>query len=398
MLSAVNQDGNLVLLTRRFSRRELQALKETDKFYCRDCREPLVLKIGTKITPHFAHHSRSQCSAYSEPESEMHLLGKKDLYRWLTGQGLDVSIEHYLPPIQQRADLLVRKYGQLFAIEYQCSPIPPAQLLKRSKGYKSQHIIPVWILGGLPFRKTHQGHYICSEFQLSFLHHARKEDFYLFSYQPFSKRICILSHLIPASTVKFHARYEEKPLTAFHFPFTDIQFHIDQAALSLPDWLEARRKWIEAKLQYGKTFQDPFLRRVYESGHHPLLLPPVIGLPLVKMALCRQHPAEWQFYYWLAVLKNFPQHEWLALDEMMARFSQRIRKNEIQLRESPFIYEKEVRRLMLYEYTQMLIGLGYMKGNGAGKYTVHKKISFPKNREELESMEQNLCLRWPPIR
>ncbi|GER67367.1 competence protein [Weizmannia acidilactici] len=400
MLSALNQRGELVMLTKRFTRNELQNLRASNTFYCRDCREPLILKIGNQITPHFSHYRHSDCVNSSEPESPMHLQGKKDLYLWLKGQDLEVTLEQYIPSIQQRADLLVRKNGQLFAVEYQCSPIPFRQIMKRTEGYKSLNILPVWILGGYPCRKeAGKGPdvFTCTDFQLYFLRYIRKHYFYLFSYFPKKQALCMLFRMVPASSRRFHALYDEKPLSSFAFPFTDVQFHTKTFPLSLVDWFSERRNWIRMKVQFGKAFLDPFLRQVYESGLHPLFLPSFIGLPLKQMAICKQHPVVWQFYVWKDFSSAIMQKACVSLDEMVSLFFRRVGKKEIELRKTPFVHEKNVVKVMLFEYAQTLTRLGYWEEAGKTKYMMNKNICFPKNMEELDGMEHNITLRLPPI-
>lgn len=41
--------------------------------FCPGCDSPLVAKCGTIISPHWAHHARPDCDAWSEPESAWHL-------------------------------------------------------------------------------------------------------------------------------------------------------------------------------------------------------------------------------------------------------------------------------------------------------------------------------------
>lgn len=391
LLSALNERGEMIMLTERFTRLNLQQLKTSHTFYCRDCREPLILKIGSHVTPHFSHYRHSTCATFSEPESPMHLQGKKDLFLWLRGQGLDVSLEQYFPSIRQRADLVVRKYRQLFAIEYQCSPIPFGRLMERTAGYRRLGILPVWILGGMPFRspgKEAERVYRCSDFQLSFLRHTR-HHFYLFSYAPGKRKVCLLSHMMPVSAKTFRACYAEKPLSAFSFPFTDDQFSLVSAPVPLPEWFAERRRWIGLKIQFGKAFQDPFLRHVYEAGMHPVSLPPFIGLPLLHMAACKQHPVEWQFYVWLDALFALRTNAAVSLDELLRLFTVRMEKKEIEFRKSPYVRERNAAKAMIYEYAQLLVQLGLWSKGKAG-YHMNKNVFAPKNTEELEHMERHL--------
>ena len=56
---------------------------------------------------HFAHKKEDSCLAFYEAESMYHRHGKELLYRWFKRQNFHVDIEHYLPEIQQRPDILI---------------------------------------------------------------------------------------------------------------------------------------------------------------------------------------------------------------------------------------------------------------------------------------------------
>lgn len=116
--------------------------KKSDNFSCPVCKEKVVLKKGTIMSPHFSHQKNSNCiTLIEEGETEEHLLGKQQLYFFTRSN--KTLVENYLPKIKQRPDLLYKN----LAIEFQCSPININKLEHRIHGYEKQQIKSLWILG-----------------------------------------------------------------------------------------------------------------------------------------------------------------------------------------------------------------------------------------------------------
>lgn len=114
---------------------------------CPGCQDPVFLKRGSKILPHFAHYAGADCRQFSEGETTRHLLGKQRLYAWLTDQNIPVEMEAWLPELKQRPDLLVTYDNRKIALEYQCSPIPFSRLKERTDGYTQNGYEVYWICG-----------------------------------------------------------------------------------------------------------------------------------------------------------------------------------------------------------------------------------------------------------
>lgn len=124
--------------------------KQADRkmtYICPVCKEKVILKRGKINVPHYAHRQDSQCRSNLEGESLEHMKGKYDLYEWLLRLGLMAELEVYLPAINQRADILFQWKSQYYAIEYQCSAIPPKEVINRTLGYQSIDIKPIWVAG-----------------------------------------------------------------------------------------------------------------------------------------------------------------------------------------------------------------------------------------------------------
>ncbi|MCC5889059.1 MAG: hypothetical protein JJU01_00730 [Alkalibacterium sp.] len=117
------------------------------QYFCSLCKEQVILKRGQIKVPHFSHRQDSDCSVHSEGETWEHMKGKCDLYDWLELIGLEPEMEVYIDSISQRADVLFKWMNQLYAIEYQCSPVSENEVITRTQGYQSVSIKPLWIAG-----------------------------------------------------------------------------------------------------------------------------------------------------------------------------------------------------------------------------------------------------------
>lgn len=135
------------------NKRELvfaQSAQPGERYYCPACRQPVRLRRGQSRVTHFAHLPGADC-AVSEGETGEHLRGKQQLFRYLRAQGLQPCLEVYLPAINQRPDILVKRGRRLVAVEFQCSPLTADRLRARNRGYAQLGIKPVWLLG-CPYR------------------------------------------------------------------------------------------------------------------------------------------------------------------------------------------------------------------------------------------------------
>jgi len=147
MLTAVNESGRRFSLQGEERLETLKKLRDKHRFYCEACGKPLILKLGQKVAWHFAHKPNMSCHGENEPESIVHLEGKRALYHWLNAQGEFPILEKYIPDIKQRADLFLHHHPKAIAIEYQCSNLTPQRFMERTAGYLSLDIRPIWILG-----------------------------------------------------------------------------------------------------------------------------------------------------------------------------------------------------------------------------------------------------------
>jgi len=115
---------------------------------CPVCGADMIYKNGNYKVAHFAHTKNSECSLmYAEPESDEHLTGKKNLYKWLKTQNIqNLKLEAWIPETKQRPDVYFEYESDKYVIEYQCTPIAK-EYKERHELYKFAGIKDIWILG-----------------------------------------------------------------------------------------------------------------------------------------------------------------------------------------------------------------------------------------------------------
>lgn len=116
---------------------------------CPACGKPYEYCHGMARIPYFRHKDKIQCEdKYSEPETNEHLQGKRDLYEWINKQPgvTDVILEGWIPETKQRPDIMFKYNGKQCVLEYQCSPIS-SEYYERHELYQAAGINDVWILG-----------------------------------------------------------------------------------------------------------------------------------------------------------------------------------------------------------------------------------------------------------
>ncbi|MGE6260192.1 competence protein CoiA [Heyndrickxia sporothermodurans] len=389
MLTALTEEGKMVHLIYSKNIKYLSILRKNHSFYCPQCQEEVILKIGKIKIPHFSHKSNSICTN-SEPESEVHLQGKIDLYKWLKHNGISVEMEKYLMEIRQRPDLFVQKNGKKYAIEFQCSPIQYKDIKRRTLGYFSLNIIPIWILGGEPFQKKFQlinNLFQLSDFQWAFTQYNRQNGMHIYSYSPKTKRVILLSQLTPVTTRKIFAYQSVYPLASLDFPF-----HFTNDHLSIVDydfWFYEKKNWIQNKMLFAKNLNDPFLSEVYHNKHSPILLPPFIGIPVPFMSICKTNSVIWQYYLWLDGIETLSVGDKINLMNLKRNFERRVKNGCIKMRDMSLI-QIDFKNHMIYHYLKRLSILGIIKEQEKGSFIMNKSYSFPNNIEEVQRMEVEL--------
>lgn len=120
---------------------------------CQLCSEPMIVKAGLIVRPHFAHYAQCGSEYRFHPESPEHRLAKRELSRILREQFVEytdalIEYEVPIPEIRRVADILVTfPMGWRIAHEVQLCSITIEELEARTHDYNSAGIDVMWWLG-----------------------------------------------------------------------------------------------------------------------------------------------------------------------------------------------------------------------------------------------------------
>ena len=143
---------------------------------CPVCGEPYEYCHGHVNVPYFRHMNKTECKfMYSEPETEEHLQGKKDLYEWIKKQPgvTNVVLEAWIPETKQRPDIKFEHNGNKYVIEYQCSPVA-SEYIDRHELYKVAGIHDIWICGTEKYLKENMNEKFIEQHSIGFYNPSEK--------------------------------------------------------------------------------------------------------------------------------------------------------------------------------------------------------------------------------
>lgn len=309
MLVAYTEQNKRFVLNSSIPKTTLKQLRQMERFYCPQCKEPLLLKIGTFKIPHFAHYSKKECEhRFSERESEQHLLGKEQLYQLFHYLGLQVEIEPYLSELKQRPDLLIEKENRRFAIEFQCSPITLQRLKERNFGYKSNGIVPFWI-PKTPNKSYQKGIQIISlNKQLQLFKMTVDRHSYIMEYNPIVRQFLYMTNLMHLYGNRFISKVQVIPRMKQQFPFyIPKQLTEQEFKQYFILFNRVKHNYLQSVLFVNKKgVHHLLLRSLYELRLNGQTLPNYIGIPIHGSEHLKVSPLEWQaaLFYFLHVTKN----------------------------------------------------------------------------------------------
>lgn len=164
----------------KYSKEQLKKWANKKILLCPACRKPYEYCHGKVKSPYFRHMDKTECEdRYSEPETEEHINGKKDLYEWLKRQSgvTDCVLEGWIPATKQRPDIMFRYKGEQCVLEYQCSPIA-TEYLERHELYQAAGIKDIWIAGYEKYFRVNARHKFL-ENHINGYYNPKDKKFYL---------------------------------------------------------------------------------------------------------------------------------------------------------------------------------------------------------------------------
>ncbi|WP_449539486.1 competence protein CoiA [Ferdinandcohnia sp. Marseille-Q9671] len=387
MFVALRENGEYISLVEKWNRSDLLDIRARESFQCPACRTSVQLKAGLKKTSHFAHVKGAVCTVSTEPESEYHLQGKRQLYEWLQAQGYDVRLEPYLSEVAQRPDLFLTTQNHRYAIEYQCSVIDYSQFKKRSDSYKKLGILPIWIIGAKWFKRLSTNSIKLSPFQwlfaTSFNQISHPSILY---YCPESSQFLKVSNLFPFTSSETFGSiqlYKKKNISFMKLLTHTTHFSVES------DWLRRKKNWRIRYSNYSTKHIESFLNALYQTHIPPAHLPAEAGLPLPTSYWFHTPPMIWQMWILLEILLPLRVGKTFFFSTVMEAISKRIVSSEISLRQLPLVSLSQY-SLAVSEYLHLLVTIGILKRVSNTTYQKVNDIHIPTNLQEAYDMDEAL--------
>ncbi|MEQ6388286.1 competence protein CoiA family protein [Bacillaceae bacterium S4-13-58] len=298
MLQAFSQSHRL-LNTAAYPRDELLK-KKHESYFCPECKEEVILKVGHKNIPHFAHKKTSTCILH-QGESKYHEQGKYQLYQWLQKNKIPTELEVYFPETRQRADIIFNFKQRKWALEYQCSSLPMSVWKQRTQSYRELGILPFWILGGNRLKMVKEGVLRLDELDYHAIHLNQARQPQLIYYCSSSQRFAQFSHLYPSSASEVHGFLSYIKLENAQFTQLFKQETFPYSML-LNNWQKQKENRRLIPINENNKEIRNWKKFLYAHGISPLLIPSSIDLPVPHQWRIKIPPFLWQTYLYVSLI------------------------------------------------------------------------------------------------
>ncbi|WP_161524663.1 competence protein CoiA [Alteribacter lacisalsi] len=392
MLTAIRSDGVTISLMDHWSREELTALRKEKQFLCPDCTEPVVLKLGRKKAWHFAHDHGRFCTSSIKNETEAHIQGKWFLSDWLKKQHITPRVEHPLPHLGQRPDILYEKDNHTHILELQHSSILYDHFRKRNSNYEKAGYKVRWIgiTSDISKERFQQIKHLtaldglltaCPEYggplDLTSVYlnpytgtfNFNGPFFYLsprktFVYSSVENSCCHEASLFPS-------KRNRPPIT-----ITMVDHYFVHWKKQI---LRERSRKRPVKLSAGESFASTIL---YNSGTSLSLFPALVCVALPSQFFLITRPVVWQSWVLIGFIHTIPAGLRFSLSQLTKAFLRHVEKQRFIMRELPFNRLTMV-KLLLTEYLNVLTEFGVVAKTGEVVYEVCRYITVQKPMDVL---------------
>lgn len=373
MLVANKFNGEVFSLANGETKKELEKVRSREKFYCPDCGEEVIMKLGNKKIWHFSHTASGSCQYEYDRESEYHLSGKLKIYNWLKKQGILAELEKFDQQMRQKPDIAFEWKGQKYAIEFQCSVIHADIFEKRTRTYLEHDVIPLWIAAENLIKRNSHMVVSMNHFLYLFLRRT-KHAWNLPAFCPVSGQLINLHGVIPISSRKAITILEVKSLNQ-----SSIDDLLSPKARQYPllkIWQTENQKLKSRNLMNHGAWQNRFLKELYRNRLSLLTLPAILGLPVHSSPYIETPSLMWQTYIYLDIFRHHKSGEYIRYARIRAAFAKRVKKGDIKLRTLPAAGHRDA-WYALAEYVFLLTKIGYLEKIDSGTVKVQKEIEFP---------------------
>ena len=394
MLVAKRESGVRLSLGDKWEKKELTDARSKEKFYCPECKEEVILKLGNKRIWHFSHHPGSSCQNDYERETEYHLSGKLQLYKWLINKGIKAELEKYDPLIRQKPDIVFELNGRKFAIEYQCSIITEDLFIKRTKKYRENGYIPIWIAAASLIKRAGTNTASLSNFLYLFIRRPQK-IWNLPAFCPISSQFINLQNAIPISSRKTITFLEVHTLS---------NITIDQ--LLSPDkkdkpfitqWQSELQKYKTQFILYSGSRKNLFLNELYTNRLNLFCLPPELGLPVFSSPYIETPALIWQTYLYLDVFRYYKQGDFIKYTSIQNAFLKREKRQQIQLRILPGVTGKGSSSTAVAEYILLLTRVKILEQINYDTFELAAEMKIPNTVVEQAKLEADFYQKYTGV-
>lgn len=392
LLTALLEAGERICLGDGWEKEKLLLMREKERFCCPQCSENVILKLGEKRIFHFSHIKGNTCRFEHENESEYHLRGKLQLYQWLKRQGLNPELEFYDTKINQRADIFFNIGDKRYALEYQCSNISESVFTKRTKGYLTVGYFPIWILGANQWNRKNSYLTSFSEFHYLFLQKYSSNLWTIPFYCSESQKF-ILHHSIQPITIR-NAFSQQKLVNLDKMLFSQLISPQIEGSINPNKWLKQLSHLKTQLIRTRESYQNPFLRTLYNNYVNLSLLPPYLGLPVSNSACIITPPLIWQTYLFIDVFMKSNVTTFIKFQDVYFSFMKRIRKNDIQLRRIPLADDERHVTLALLQYLEILIKTNVIRMITSHTFALTQPTEIPQTIMEQMKLEESFYKKY----
>lgn len=380
MSRAIDQNGNMFDLL-RYTRLELKELSK-NKYYCIECKQRLILKVGNQNRPHFAHRS----SVKKEDligESNHHKRATNLLYNHFKKQGIKTFKEYYIPEIKQRPDIVLFFNKKIYALEFQSSKINKKTFINRTINLIKAGYTPIWLLSSRLLIMKGQFQIKITPFILQFIHQfTSNSPPKLFFFNPEKQEVIILKHLIVISQDYAYVQKEVINLQALTLKKIKKTSKLNINLLF--------KIWKNEKYQYrtlvrGHSYGSEYKWRLwlYDKNLHFENLPSIIYLPTRENYYFKVPSWNWQSRLYLKILHPLKINESFSYNECLFHLNKYI----IPHSNFPLIKHKTN---PLLNYLKLLTHLQIIKPIAHNKYIKIKNVLMHKDLQESLNSDDDI--------
>lgn len=374
MLQAKTENGKLLTLA-MLSQDKIKHIRYRTNFYCPTCEEKVIVRAGPHMIPHFAHYSKSKCSSIKGGEGPYHEKGKLLLYKWLKDQNINVTLEKFLPEINQRPDLYLTVNGKRIVIEFQCSRISIKDIQKRNRSYQSFDINPIWILGATQFKRLSYNYLRVDAFTLQFIHQFNPQSAnFLYYFCPNAKQFLVLSDLYLTSQKRaaHKLRISKLDKMSFYDLFLGQRFKREEL-MSL--WKREKTFFRLRVRSVSRGKELTWVQWLYLKRSYIEWLPSEIYLPVSTQYLMKSSLWDWQSRLCLDIIESLHIGQSFTLQQCIYL----LQNHRHAIREYPLIQSTVC---PIQEYLNWLVHLRIIKETTLHHYKKLKSLTHYKHIEE----------------